>query len=139
MAEGIHKLVQAIFDDSVLGEMFADGNKTQAPENPLNERFYKEEFQALWRAINHRYAYTVKFDSDELIRHAIAAMDANLFVSQLLYTVSQASQREIIDADMMRDGDSFSDVKTSTHMLRHVQGSQIKYDLSGAKSPRAPY
>lgn len=131
MAEGIHKLVQAIFDDSVLSEMFEDGNKTKAPENPLNERFYKEEFQALWRAINHRYAYTVKFDSDELIRHAIAAMDANLFVSQLQYTVSQASQREIIDADMMRDGDSFSDVKTSTHTLRHAQVSQIKYDLIG--------
>ena len=94
MAEGIHKLIQAIFDENALKAMFGNGNKTKAPENPLNERFYKEAFQKLWRAINHCYAYTVDFDSDELIRHAIAAIDANLYVSQLQYTVSKASQRE---------------------------------------------
>ena len=131
MAEGIHKLIQAIFDDSVLTEMFTDGNKTKAPENPLNDRFYKDAFQTLWKAINHRYAYTVDFDSDELIRNAIAAIDANLHVSQLQYTVSQASQREQINADMMREGDSFNAVKTRTATLKHAQTSQIKYDLIG--------
>lgn len=131
MAEGIHKLIQAIFDDSVLTEMFTDGNKTKAPENPLNDRFYKDAFQTIWKAINHRYAYTVDFDSDELIRNAIAAIDANLHVSQLQYTVSQASQREQINADMMREGDSFNAVKTRTATLKHAQTSQIKYDLIG--------
>lgn len=71
------------------------------------------------------------FDSDELIRNAIAAIDQNLFVSQLQYTVSQASQREVISADMMREGDSFNATKTQTHTLRHAEISQIKYDLIG--------
>lgn len=75
IADGIHRLVRVIFDDSVLAEMFTDGNKTKAPENPLNERFYKKEFQTLWNAINHHYAYTVDFDSDELIHNAIAAIE----------------------------------------------------------------
>lgn len=131
MAEGIHKLIQAIFDENALKEMFGNGNKTKAPENPLNERFYKEAFQKLWRAINHCYAYTVDFDSDELIRHAIAAIDANLYVSQLQYTVSKASQRENLNADMLREGDSFGTVKTKTEMLRHTEASQIPYDLVG--------
>lgn len=131
MAEGIHKLVQAIFDDSVLADMFEDGNKTKPPENPLNERFYKDAFQTLWRAINHRYAYTVDFDSDELIRNAIAAIDAHLFVSQLQYTVSQASQREAINADMVRDSDSFGAAKTKTATLKHAQSSQVPYDIIG--------
>ena len=94
MQEGIHKLVQAIFDDNILKEMFQDGNKTPAPDNPLNERFYKDAFQTLWKTINHKYAYTVDFDSTELIRNAIAAIDSSLFVSRLQYTVSVASQRE---------------------------------------------
>lgn len=131
MAEGIHKLIQAIFDENALKAMFGNGNKTKAPENPLNERFYKEAFQKLWRAINHCYAYTVDFDSDELIRHAIAAIDANLYVSQLQYTVSKASQRENLNADMLREGDSFGTVKTKTEMLRHTEASQIPYDLVG--------
>lgn len=131
MTEGIHKLIQAIFDENALKAMFGNGNKTKAPENPLNERFYKEAFQKLWRAINHCYAYTVDFDSDELIRHAIAAIDANLYVSQLQYTVSKASQRENLNADMLREGDSFGTVKTKTEMLRHTEASQIPYDLVG--------
>lgn len=131
MAEGIHKLIQAIFDEHAFKDMFGNGNKTKAPENPLNERFYKEAFQKLWRAINHCYAYTVDFDSNELIRHAIAAIDANLYVSQLQYTVSKASQRENLNADMLREGDSFGTVKTKTEMLRHTEASQIPYDLVG--------
>ena len=131
MAEGVHRLIQAIFDDSILKDMFTDGNKTKAPENPLNDRFYREAFQVLWKAINHKYAYTVDFDSEELIRNAIAAIDRELHVSQLQYTVSQASQRDEINAEQMRSGDSFNAVKTRTATLRHGETSQIKYDLIG--------
>ena len=131
MADEVHRLIQAIFDDTVLKEMFADGNKTKAPENPLNDRFYKESFQTLWKAINHKYAYTVDFDSEELIRNAIAAIDEKLFVSQLQYTVSQASQRDEITNDMMREGGAFNAVKTRTSTLRHAETSQIRYDLIG--------
>ena len=131
MADEVHRLIQAIFDESVLRDMFADGNKTKAPDNPLNDRFYKEAFQTLWKAINHKYAYTVDFDSNELIRNAIAAIDEKLFVSQLQYTVSQASQRSELTNDMMREGSSFNAVKTRTSTLKHAETSQIKYDLIG--------
>ena len=131
MADEVHRLIQSIFDESILREMFVDGNKTKAPENPLNDRFYKEAFQALWKAINHKYAYTVDFDSEELIRNAIAAIDEKLFVSQLQYTVSQASQRDEITNDMMREGGAFNAVKTRTSTLRHAETSQIRYDLIG--------
>lgn len=131
MADEVHRLIQSIFDESILREMFVDGNKTKAPENPLNDRFYKEAFQALWKAINHKYAYTVDFDSEELIRNAIAAIDEKLFVSQLQYTVSQASQRNELTNDMMREGSSFNAVKTRTSTLKHAETSQIKYDLIG--------
>ena len=131
MADEVHRLIQSIFDESILREMFVDGNKTKAPENPLNDRFYKEAFQALWKAINHKYAYTVDFDSEELIRNAIATIDEKLFVSQLQYTVSQASQRSELTNDMMREGSSFNAVKTRTSTLKHAETSQIKYDLIG--------
>ena len=131
IGESIHKLVQAIFDDKVLEEMFADGNKTPAPENPLNDRFYKKEFQNLWTAINHKYAYTVDFDSDELIRKAVAAINSELFVSQLQYTVSVAGQKASISGDEMRTGNSFEAAKTHTETLKHAETSQVKYDLVG--------
>lgn len=72
MTEGIHTLIQSVYDDSILESMFTNGHEPKVKKNPLNENFFKREFQALWKEINHKYAYTVKFDSEELIRKAIA-------------------------------------------------------------------
>lgn len=131
MAEGIHKLIQSIFDESIFDDMFDDGNETKVPDNELNENFAKKEFQTLWGYINHKYAYTVDFDSNELIKKSIEHIDKELFVSQLLYTVSQAEQRETMDASMIRTGNSFYDEKSKTKSLKHAETSQIKYDLIG--------
>lgn len=130
--DNIHKLVQAVYDDKMLAEMFKDANKkTPAPDNPLNDRFYKDAFQTLWRTINHRYAYKVDFDSEELIRKSVNAIDSELFVSRLQYTVTTGSQRDKITGNQMRESDAFGAVTTKTSTLKRGSGSQIKYDLIG--------
>ena len=93
MAEGIYVLIQSVYDDSVLKDMFSDGHETKVKENPLNENFAKAEFQALWKQINHKYAYTVEFDSDELICKSIAHINEKLFVSELQYTTTIGRQK----------------------------------------------
>ncbi|MDD7075227.1 MAG: hypothetical protein SPG55_05270, partial [Prevotella sp.] len=65
--EQVYKRVQSIFDPKALDGMIDDGSKPQTPENKLNDNFAKKEFQELWHRINHKYAYTVDFDSEELI------------------------------------------------------------------------
>ena len=85
MTEGIHTLIQSVYDDSIMESMFTNGHEPKVKKNPLNENFFKREFQALWKEINHKYAYTVKFDSEELIRKAIAYIDQKLFVSEDVY------------------------------------------------------
>ena len=80
MADGIHTLIQSVYDDNILQDMFTDGHETKVKDNPLNDNFAKKEFQALWNEINHKYAYTVEFDSNELIQKAIAHIDDKLFV-----------------------------------------------------------
>lgn len=132
MSESIHKLVQAIYDDKLLAEMFKDANKKiPAPDNPLNERFYKEAFQELWKAINHRYAYTVDFESEELINKAIRAIDDQMFVTRLQYTVTTGSQRASITTLQMHENDAFGAATTKTAILRRDAISQVKYDLIG--------
>ncbi|MGN0653568.1 MAG: type III restriction-modification system endonuclease [Oscillospiraceae bacterium] len=131
MADGIHSLIQSVYDDSVLESMFTDGHETKVKENPLNENFAKKEFQALWREINHKYAYTVEFDSDELIKKAIAHIDEKLFVSELKYTTTIGRQKAEMNAYEIERGDSFTGEKTRTRTLKHAETSQIKYDLIG--------
>ncbi len=131
MADGIHALIQAVYDDGVLREMFSDGHETKVKENPLNENFAKKEFQALWREINHKYAYTVEFDSAELIRKAIAHIDAKLFVSELRYTTTIGRQKTEMNEHEIERGESFTGEKTRTQTLRHAETSQVRYDLIG--------
>ncbi len=131
MSEGIHTLIQAVYDDRVLAEMFTDGHETKIRENPLNENFAKKEFQALWKEINHKYAYTVSFDSDELIAKSIAHINEKLFVSELQYTTTIGRQKANMNEYEVDRGDSFGGEKTRTQTLRHAGINQIKYDLIG--------
>ena len=131
MAEGIHKLVQSVFDESVLKDMFTDGHDTKVKENPLNDNFYKKEFQTLWNYINHKYAYTVEFDSEELIKKAIAHIEEKLIVSQLQYTTSIGQQKSEMNEHEVERGDSFKTAKTRTQTLKHSETSSVKYDLIG--------
>lgn len=131
MAEGIHTLIQAVYDDTVLADMFQDGHESKVKDNPLNENFAKREFQALWRQINRKYAYTVEFDSEELIQKAIDHINEKLFVSELQYTTTIGRQKARMDENELGRGDSFSGERTRTQTLKHAETSQIKYDLIG--------
>ena len=131
MSEGIHKLVQAVFDESILDDMFTDGHETKIKDNPLNDNFYKKEFQTLWNLINRQYAYKVDFDSDELIKKSIGHINAKLFVSQLQYTTSIGQQKSDLSEYEIERGDSFKTAKTRTQTLQHAQSSKVPYDLIG--------
>ena len=131
MAEGVHTLVQAVFDESVLARMVEDGKQTKIEKNDLNENFYKKEFQELWKRINHKYSYAVSFDSTELIQKSIKLIDSELFVSELTYTVSKGEQTDEMDANALERGEAFKTAKTRTTTLKRGEVSQIKYDLVG--------
>ncbi len=131
LAEGVHKLIQGIYDESILESMFTDGNESKVKENPLNENFARKEFQALWKEINHKYAYTVDFESDELIKKAVAAIDEKLFVTDLLYATTIGQQKDRMDEHEVGRGAAFDNEKTQVTRLKHASTSRVKYDLIG--------
>ena len=100
-------------------------------DNPLNDNFAKKEFQELWNRINHKYAYTVSFDSDELIEKAINHINDKLFVAELLYTTQVGRQKSKITQDAVNTGSAFASNATRTQKLDHSSTSHIKYDLVG--------
>ena len=125
MGEQIHKLVQGIFDPSALADMIEDGNgKAEVVNDHLNENAAKEEFKRLWEQINHRYVYTVHYDSEELIKKAIKSIDSNLRVTQLKYVVTSGEQGE-------DELDFTGKQSTRTQEMREVSTSDVPYDLVG--------
>ncbi|EHO15829.1 hypothetical protein HMPREF9623_01740 [Stomatobaculum longum] len=131
IADSVHALVQGIFDEHALDGMIENGHETKVQENKLNENFYKKEFQTLWNYINHKYAYTVHFDSEELIGKAIKHIDEKLFVSELQYTVTRGEQGKDWSADKVKAGTGFIAERSHTYNLKRGETSQVKYDLIG--------
>lgn len=123
IAEGVTRLINSIFDPKALDDMVVE-EKTTIRENQLNENFGKEEFQALWKEINHQYVYTVSYDSEELIEKAILHINAELDVKQLRYIMVEGTQDE-------KQVTEFGDTQSQSHLLTDVCTSTVRYDLVG--------
>ena len=125
ISEQVHNLVQGIFDPTALSDMIEDANESaEAVNDHFNDNAKKEEFKRLWDEINHRYVYTVHYDSEELIQKAIASIDKNLRVTELKYVVTTGEQG--IDNLEFTGGQH-----TRTQALKEVSTSDVPYDLVG--------
>ena len=123
--EQVHKLIQSIFDPAALEDMVEDANgKAEVVNERLNDNAEKKEFKALWNVINHRYVYTVHYDSKELIQKAIAAINSELNVTQLKYVVTTGIQGD-------DELDFTGEQSTRTKEMRDVSTSNVPYDLVG--------
>ena len=131
MSKSVMKLVQSIYDPSVLNGMIDNGSKTTTQDNKLNANFMKKEFQELWRRINHKYAYTVSFDSEELIEKAVDAIDRELEVTQLSYVVTRGEQKDNATLDDMKHGEMMRLKESATEQLKTDMVSNVRYDLLG--------
>ena len=123
IAEGVTRLINSIFDPKALDDMVVE-EKTTIRENQLNENFGREEFQALWKEINHQYVYTVSYDSEELIENAILHINAELDVKQLRYIMVEGTQDE-------KQVTEFGGTQSQSHLLTDVCTSTVRYDLVG--------
>jgi len=121
LTEGIHALVQTIYDPDALNDMLANAHEPKVKDNPLNENFFKQEFQELWRRINQRYSYLVDFSSSELIDKAVKAINEDLIVATLQYTKTAGEQV----------GTTFERTGSKTEELDRAMISTVPYDLIG--------
>ncbi len=123
ISNDVYKLIAGIFNPKALKEMVTEA-AVATPENALNENFDDKRFQKLWNEINHKYVYTVHYDSDELIKKAIANLERNLTVTKLQYVMVVGEQ----DKD---DVTQFGNTKSTTRELTDVCTSSVPYDLVG--------
>ena len=132
MFEQIQRLIQAVYNPSVLSGMIDNGQKPQWEKgNPFNKNFEKDIFQDLWKKINHKYSYSCHFDSEELIKNAVLAIKNDLKVVPMRYTLEIGKQKDKIDETLVRSGASFGNATTETKSLSRALASSVPYDLVG--------
>jgi type III restriction enzyme len=127
-ADQIFSLIDSVFSESQLPDV---GDDRKPKTNPLNANFEKKEFKALWSRINQKAVYRVEFDSSELIRNSIRALDKELRVTPLQYTIQSGVQGDQITDAQLRSGDGFTLTDTSVETHNASIHSMVTYDLLG--------
>lgn len=127
-ADQVFKLIDSVFS---AGQMPEIGDDRKAKINPLGKNFEKKEFQELWGRINQKAAYTVHFETTELIGKCVKALDKELNISPLQYTVQRGQQTEEATVESLKKGEAFTVSETEITEHKSSVHSIVKYDLIG--------
>lgn len=123
-------IIDSIYDDTKMKPENARSNNVELKVDP--DKLAMPEFKALWSKINSRTAYVVDFDTDELVRKSIVALDNKLRVPKIFFKVETGSMKEIKSKDALLEGSSFEKQKSGTYDEHKVAtNSSVKYDLVG--------
>lgn len=127
-AEQVFRLIDSVFTESQLMQP-EDGRKAKKLEP--NANFEKQEFKELWTRINRKAAYSVQFNSEELIAKAVQTLDEHLRVTPLQYTIQRGEQTAQLTYEGMKSGNAFVLKTTETEQNTQSIHSAVKYDLIG--------
>lgn len=133
-SQHVFALIDSVFSDAQIPDI-EDDRKSKT--NPLSSNFQKKEFQELWNRINQKAAYTVHFETDELIRKCIRTLETELKVAPLQYTIQRGSQKEEATFEELKQGQAFEVHETSTDTETVSVHSAVEYDLVGKLSEAA--
>ena len=128
--DDIVKIIDSVYDPSRISPM--DTRKNNVTLHLNEEKLKRREFQELWKRINAKTAYIVEFDTNELIRKSIQAIDTELRVSRIFAVIESGTMENIQSKDMLLEGSAF--VKTgqdTTDDFSLSASSHVKYDLIG--------
>lgn len=128
LKDGIIATLDTVFDPSSFKP--DDGRKPKAAKFQ-KENFDKKEFQELWKRINQRTYYQVNFDTSDLVKKSIKALDDNLKVTEIRIVVEDGSLDNVRDKESLEAGVAMTQGNTRTIHVTEAIGKGVSYDLIG--------
>lgn len=128
MKDGIIAALDTVFNPSSVKPEDARKPKTA---NFQQENFDKKEFQELWKRINQRTYYQVNFDTSDLVKKSIKALDDNLKVTEIRIVVEVGSLDNVRDKESLETGVAMTQGNTRTIHVTEAIGKGVTYDLIG--------
>lgn len=118
--------------DSIYAPLKLDNARSSNVEARLDRnKMESREFQALWAKINAKSAYMVKFNEDELVDKAIAALNRELRVSQIFIRVEGGALHDITSRENLLSGSAMNREESKTYTVDAAASASVKYDLIG--------
>lgn len=130
-AASVVEIIDSIYNPKAMQPENARSNNVELQVD--QEKLAMPEFKALWSKINAKSVYIVDFDTDELVRKAVASLNANLRVSKIFFKVETGRMDEIKSKETLESGAAFVKEKSDSYgtQTRISANSSVKYDLIG--------
>ena len=128
-AASVIEIIDSIYDSrNMLPE---DARKNNVELTVDENKLAMPEFKALWDKINSKSVYVVDFDTDELVKKAIASLDKKLRVSKIYFKVETGAMEQINSKEELTSGASFVKEESASYGNTIAASSNVKYDLIG--------
>ncbi|WP_343015003.1 type III restriction-modification system endonuclease [Akkermansia muciniphila] len=128
-AESVIGIIDSIYDAKAMQPENARSNNVELTVD--EDKLAMPEFKALWNRINAKSVYVVDFDTDELVRKSIDALDRKLRVSKIYFKVETGAMEQIKSKAELESGASFVKEESGTYGATIHASSNVKYDLVG--------
>jgi len=128
--ESIVQLVSKIYNEGVT-PLVEDCRAESIKKLEINEKLKRKEFRELWNEISKKTAYYVTFDTDELIKNCVAALDRSLKVSDITYQIITGEMDFIYSKEKLERGETFKVKERATDKECKMVTASVKYDLVG--------
>ena len=128
-AASVIEIIDSIYDSRAMQPENARSNNVELEVD--ESKLAMPEFKALWGRINSKSVYVVDFDTDELVRNSIDALDRKLRVSKIYFKVETGTMEQIESKTELETGSSFAKEKSATYESSKAVSSNVKYDLIG--------
>ena len=129
--DAVIKILDTVYDANAMKPENSREKNVELQVDP--EKLAMPEFKALWKRISPKSVYVVDFDTDELVKKSIAALNTKLQVPKVFFKVEEGEMDEIKSRDELKEGGAFSKKRSSTYGSgRRIRtNSSVKYDLVG--------
>lgn len=128
-AASVIEIIDLIYDSRAMQP--EDARKNNVELTVDEDKLAMPEFKALWAKINSKSVYVVDFDTDELVKKAIASLDKKLRVSKIYFKVETGAMEQIRSKEELASGASFVKEESSSYGNTVAANSNVKYDLIG--------
>ena len=128
MKDSIIAILDTVFTRSIVKP--EDGRKPKLAKFQ-KDKFAKKEFQELWKCINRRTYYQVNFDTSDLVKKSVKAVDDLLKVTEIRIVVEGGSMEKIRDKESLEAGVAMTQGNIRTIHLTEAVGKDVTYDLIG--------
>ena len=129
--DSVLQILNSVYSDKAV--TIEDARKNNIELQVDRDKLAMPQFKALWKRINAKSVYTVEFDSEELVRHCVEALDRHLNVRKIYFRVEEGEMNKIRSKEALESGEVFQRTDTGRYSAarRISVNSAVKYDLIG--------